>query len=98
MGVVGVVVVWASACDAVRTADEATSPNAAAYPRKASALRRQTCFGSERSLISGSRLPRAWHLKSVTESVVLLPDVVVLVLGTIPVALVAALISPLQRP
>jgi len=53
--VAGAVVAWASALDAVRTADEATTPNAAAYPRKASAVRRQTCFGSERLLIV--RLP-----------------------------------------
>ena len=41
--------------DTVRTADEATSPNAAAYPNKARAFRRQTRFGSEHSSIF--RLP-----------------------------------------
>ena len=46
-GAAGAVVVWASASDAVRTADEATSPNAAAYPRKARTLRRHTRFCSE---------------------------------------------------
>ena len=35
--------------DTVKIAGEATSPNTAAYPRKARALRRQTRFGSERS-------------------------------------------------
>ena len=47
----GVGVVWASAFDPVRTADEATSPNAAAYPNKARAFRRQTPLGSELSSI-----------------------------------------------
>ena len=46
-GVAGVVVVWASARDTVSTEDEATSPNVAAHPRKASALRRLTCFGND---------------------------------------------------
>jgi len=54
-GVVGDGVAWASACESVSTEDEATSPNTAAHPRKASALRRQTSFGSERLLIF--RLP-----------------------------------------
>ena len=34
MGVAGAVVVWASACDTVRIAGEATSPNAAAVSKE----------------------------------------------------------------
>jgi hypothetical protein len=51
VGVAGVVVACASASVTVKRADEATSPKTPAHPRKARALRRQICFGSERSLI-----------------------------------------------
>ena len=66
VGVAGVVVVWASACDPVRTADEATNPNAAAYPNKARAFRRQTPLGSELSSIFVLPVfcPEASHLAS----------------------------------
>ena len=71
MGVAGVVVVWASARDTVSTEDEATSPNVAAHPRKASALRRLTCFGSVRSLISLSRFAAlSEHVTSVESRVI----------------------------
>ena len=50
----------------VRTADEATSPNAAAYPNKARAFRRQTPLGSELSSIFVFPVfcPEASHLAS----------------------------------
>jgi hypothetical protein len=48
--------VWAPASDTIRIAGEATSPNTAAYPKRARALRRQTRFDSERSPISSSCL------------------------------------------
>jgi hypothetical protein len=40
-------VVWATASETAKIEDETTSPNTPAYPRKVSALRRQTCFGSD---------------------------------------------------
>jgi hypothetical protein len=61
VGVAGAVVVWASASDTVKIAGEATRPNTAAYPRKVSALRRQTSFGSERSLIFRLRFAAREH-------------------------------------
>jgi hypothetical protein len=65
-GVVGAagVVAWASASVTVKSADEATTPNAVAHPRKASALRRQTGFGFERSVIV--RLPVCCPAEHVT--------------------------------
>ena len=62
-GVAGVVGgVWAPASDTIRIAGEATSPNAAAYPKRARALRRQTRFDSERSPISSSRFAALLHV------------------------------------
>ena len=64
VGTVGVVVAWASASDVVRTADEATTPNAAAYPRRARTLRRQTCLAFERWSIFLLRFPATEHVIS----------------------------------
>ena len=67
-GVAGVVLVWAPAGDTIRIAGEATSPNAAAYPKRARAFRRQTRFGSERSPMSGSRFAALLHVAQIPES------------------------------
>ena len=67
VGVAGAVVVWASASDTGRIADDATSPNVAAYPRKARAFRRQTRLCSEPSSISCSRFAAPLSISSNVE-------------------------------